>query len=418
MAAECNMSRYATSLLCYSALTYMLLCSALHQCTNIFVELADEARLARNLPVYRKVRAIGQGAFGKAYLVEAARSRRQRVLKKLPLADVGPERRESAFSEALLMRRISRSCPLIVQYAEVVLCKGGAVLGLIMEFCAGGDLRRILRAREGHRLPEPTVLAWAAQIGLALRHCHAHGVLHRDVKPDNCFFRSESCEDLILGDFGISCTLGEQSFAKTVVGSPMYLSPEIVNQEPYSFTTDVWSLGVMTHEMAMLEAPFKGVNICQVAFRIVGSTPPRVDTEAGYLLQQLLERVMEKDPRSRAGLPDLLVSQPLEPYARVAAARHGLPPPDAGELVGAPGRAGLVGRLRGNVAASGAAAAGAGGAADDGYEEPYLDDFEEPSGSEGSYEADFEVVSESSDDPEPPAAAAAVGALRELSEEQ
>merc|ERR1719409_2095308 len=108
-----------------------------------------------------------------------------------------------------------------------------------MEYCSGGDLRGMLRSREGKTLEEAVLLSWAAQIALALRHCHSHGVLHRDVKPENCFFRTDG-GDLLLGDFGISCDMDDKSFAKTCVGSPLYLSPEIVNQDRYSYATDVW----------------------------------------------------------------------------------------------------------------------------------------------------------------------------------
>merc|ERR1719229_729567 len=168
------------------------------------------------------------------------------------------------------MRKISRGSPFITQFSEVFLGKQGTILCLVMEFCSGGDLRTLIRNRKDDgalRFPEDQVLSLIAQIGLALRHCHMSGVLHRDVKPENCFFRTQG-GDLLLGDFGISCSLDEQSMAKTCVGSPLYLSPEIVNQERYSWATDIWSLGVMLYELTMLQPPFKGTNICQVAFKI------------------------------------------------------------------------------------------------------------------------------------------------------
>merc|ERR1712050_446020 len=152
------------------------------------------------------------------------------------------------------------------------------------------------------KLEEAQILVWASQVALALHHCHTHGVLHRDVKPDNCIFRSPG-GDLVLADFGISCAMDSQSFAKTCVGSPHYLSPEIVNQEPYSYASDVWSFGVMFYEMAALEAPFKGANICQLAFRIVSATPVSLQG-TGYSapLCTLVERLMDKDATKRATL--------------------------------------------------------------------------------------------------------------------
>lgn len=423
---------------------------------NIWAELGDESRLARNLPMYRKIRAIGRGAFGKAYLVETLRannkgSGRQRVLKRLPLTSTTEDHREAAFREALLMRRISANCPFITQFHEVFRAKSGTQLCIVMEFCSGGDLRNFLQSRrdaDNQRLLEAEVLTLAAQMSLALHHVHGNGVLHRDVKPENCFFRSPG-GDLLLGDFGISCSMDERSFAKTCIGSPLYLSPEIVNQERYSYSTDVWSLGVMLYEIAALEAPFKGANICQIAFRIVSATPEPLDeTVFSAPLRQLIERMLDKNANQRISIRDALLTDPLEGMAAAVSAQHALEWPPVVSTTGL-GRRGLVQRLRGHVATSGLAASGAGPAVatappgcavppapltsiaedcgvvyDDDFEaydeledEPadgapqawpespsspvYQDDFEEPSGSEDSYGEDFEDASDPEDEPGP-----------------
>lgn len=116
---------------------------------GVFTQLADPKRLACHLPVYRKLCCLGRGAFGKAYLVEVVKGRKevlQRVLKKLPLSEVGETQREAAFREAQLMRKISRNCPWITQFHEVFTCQQGEVLCLIMEYCSGGDLRSAIRS--------------------------------------------------------------------------------------------------------------------------------------------------------------------------------------------------------------------------------------------------------------------------------
>lgn len=358
---------------------------------GVFAQLADPKRLAWHLPVYRKLRCLGRGAFGKAYLVEVVRGKReivQRVLKKLPLAEVNEAQREAAFREAQLMRKISRDCPWITQFHEVLTCKSGAVLCLIMEYCSGGDLRSIIlhQREKDERFPEAQVVKWAAQIGLALQHCHLHGVLHRDVKPENCFFRSTG-GDLLLGDFGISCALDEQKFAKTCCGSPLNLSPEIVNQEPYSYASDVWSFGVTIYEAAMLAPPFRGSNICQVAFRIVSCTPEPLPSAS---LQGLVEGLLVKDPTQRSTLRSALTSPPLVGAVQL------LTGPLPAQMEHA---SGFVHRLRHTTRS----------------EEEYPDDFEDGSVesdgenleiSDGSYELDFEDPSE--DEVRPP----------ELSEEQ
>lgn len=196
------------------------------------------------------------------------------------------------------------------------------------------------------------MLGWAVQVGLALQYCHNHGILHRDVKPDNCFFRTNG-GDLILGDFGVSCTLDTKSFAKTCVGSPMYLSPEIIDQQQYSYSTDVWSYGVLIYEVAMLEPPFKGTNICQLAFKIVTSQPAPLDTSLfSSCLRDLIAQMLEKDASRRISLESALLGEPLTEAASAAMASHGLQwPPRHSEPTSGSG-SGLVGRLRGQISGS------------------------------------------------------------------
>jgi len=404
-----------------------------------FADLGDERRLKVGLPVYRKVRAIGQGSFGKAYLVEPVSKHRhgqpqtstQRVLKKMPLRGLSENLREAAFREALLMRRTCQDCPFITQFAEVFLGKAGTVLCLVMEFCSGGDLKTVLNGRDGRRLEEDSVAEWIVQVGHALHHCHSVGVLHRDVKPDNCFFRVPN-GDLLLGDFGISCALDERSFAKTCIGSPLYMSPEVVNQERYSFTTDIWSLGVMLYEALVLAPPFKGANVCQLALKIVTSTPEPLPSDFSSAMQSVVLQLLEKDPSKRLRAHELLVAPALQASAAAAAEQHGLSWPPALGLNEARGqrRRGLVKRLRGHVNHSSAVTADKlegdaveledegevvyGDASED-DDLNYGDDFEEASDSGASYEADFE---EPSDDGSGEEGATGLSEAEELSETQ
>merc|ERR1712129_131212 len=117
------------------------------------------------LPVYRKMRQIGRGTFGNAYLVEPVSKQGhgqpkacvQRVLKKMPLHGGNESQRETAFREALLMRRTCQSCSFITQFTEVFLSKAGTVFCLVMEFCSADELRTVLNKRDGQRLEEAYV---------------------------------------------------------------------------------------------------------------------------------------------------------------------------------------------------------------------------------------------------------------------
>ena len=84
-----------------------------------------------------------------------------------------------------------------------------------------------------------------------MKHVHDRKILHRDLKSQNVFLTKKGL--VKLGDFGIARVLSNtKSRAKTVVGTPYYLSPEIIESSPYNFKSDIWSLGVLLYEMCAL----------------------------------------------------------------------------------------------------------------------------------------------------------------------
>lgn len=104
------------------------------------------------------------------------------------------------------------------------------------------------------------ILDWFTQMSLAIKHCHDRKIIHRDLKTQNIFLNKNST--LLLGDFGIAKVLSNtREKCKTMVGTPYYLSPEIVNAEDYSFKTDIWSLGIILYEMCALKPPFDAQTI-------------------------------------------------------------------------------------------------------------------------------------------------------------
>ena len=115
------------------------------------------------------------------------------------------------------------------------------------------------------------------QVAEGLRCVHDHGVVHRDVKTLNVFEAEDGT--MKLGDFGVGRMMSENTqFLSTVYGTPLYLSPEQVRNEPYNQKADLWSLGVLLYELATLHPPFEAPNMIVLAQRIDKAqfTPPKV----------------------------------------------------------------------------------------------------------------------------------------------
>lgn len=103
-----------------------------------------------------------------------------------------------------------------------------------------------------------------------------------------------------LGDFGIARVLSNtRSRAKTVVGTPYYLSPEIIRQEGYSFKSDIWSLGVLLYEIAALQPPFNAQSLHQLAQKIIQGKYSPLPSGFTSATSGIIEKLLQKDPAAR-----------------------------------------------------------------------------------------------------------------------
>lgn len=108
-------------------------------------------------------------------------------------------------------------------------------------FKLGGDLAKKVKEAKGHHFNENQILDWFTQICLALKHIHDRKIIHRDLKGQNIFLAKDN--KVKLGDFGIARILHRtMEKAKTMVGTPYYISPEIIENQPYSFKVMAWLL--------------------------------------------------------------------------------------------------------------------------------------------------------------------------------
>ncbi len=126
-----------------------------------------------------------------------------------------------------------------------------------MEYAEEGDLQSLIKNQILKRkyFSEKEIWKVAWQLCLALLHCHSHDIIHRDVKPLNVLMGKNKM--VKLGDLSESTVVNKEKYMKgKQVGTPLYLSPEIIKKQAYDHRTDVFSLGVVVYYMAALELPF------------------------------------------------------------------------------------------------------------------------------------------------------------------
>lgn len=132
-----------------------------------------------------------------------------------------------------------------------------------MECCEGGDLAMLIRRCVVERCHFEEQFIWRVlyQLSRAIQGCHSYksslSILHRDIKPANVYL--DGSGNIKLGDFGLARVLkGDDNFAESVVGTPFYMSPEIIRGTKYNRKSDIWSLGCLIYELCSLVPPFTG----------------------------------------------------------------------------------------------------------------------------------------------------------------
>ncbi|CAM9781870.1 unnamed protein product [Choristocarpus tenellus] len=203
------------------------------------------------MEVYEPIKVLGEGSFGKVYLMKHKETRDLVCTKVIKLKNIPQKEQEACRNEVELLRRMVH--PNIVGYTNSFLYKN--CLCIIMEYCDAGDLGDRVNKAKGVLFPESKVMTWFVQAALGLHYMHSHSILHRDIKTQNVFILSSG--RVVLGDLGISKVMeGTRDFASTCIGTPYYMSPEIFKNHPYNHKSDVWAMGCMLYELLTLKHAF------------------------------------------------------------------------------------------------------------------------------------------------------------------
>ncbi|CAH8561103.1 unnamed protein product [Schistosoma curassoni] len=254
-----------------------------------------------DLSKYEKVGNIGEGAFGKAILVLSKSENIHRVMKEINIRKMTLKEREEARKEVSVLSKMNH--PNIVQYCDSFEESGW--LYIIMEYCDQGDLYTKINKQNGVLMPESLILDYFVQICLALKHIHDRMILHRDIKTQNVFLTSKG--RLKLGDFGIAKVLNHTlDLARTCIGTPYYLSPEICENKPYDHKSDIWALGCVLYEMTTLKHAFEAGNMKNLVLKIIRGTYPPVSSKYSYEIRSLISQLFRRNPRDRPSINAIL----------------------------------------------------------------------------------------------------------------
>ena len=167
---------------------------------------------------------------------------------------------------------------------------------IAMEFLTGRNLRKEID-KTGFIEPLRAVEI-AIEVLEGLAFAHEHGVIHRDIKPDNVQLLDDG--QIKLTDFGIARLTFEPNITMDgqVFGTPSYMSPEQINGQEIDARSDLFGVGVLLYEMVSGQKPFQGDSVVSITYAVMNKKPDRPQ-QASYNLWQVIERALEKTPNMR-----------------------------------------------------------------------------------------------------------------------
>jgi tetratricopeptide (TPR) repeat protein/predicted Ser/Thr protein kinase len=255
---------------------------------------------------YKVLKKLGEGGMGAVCEAEDTQLNQTVAIKVVRSQEVDEESLARFRREGQTMTMLSH--PNIVSVLDTG--KEGETCFIVMEFIAGQSLQDFMASQPDRRIAMPSALSIASQITQALQHAHSHGILHRDIKPANIMISAD--EQAKLADFGIAKTLGLATLTQTgdVVGTAAYMAPEQALGEALDARSDLYSLGCVLFEMVAGQRPFAGDNAARLIFSHINdipSLPRRVAVEISPTLEEIIFKLLAKDPNQRYQSADELL---------------------------------------------------------------------------------------------------------------
>ena len=276
---------------------------------NDKVEIIPTEETNIRIDTYQMLEPIGKGGFGIVYRGLNLKNGATVAVKRVNLHGIPQEELEGIEMEIKLLQNLSH--PNIVKYIDAIRTED--YLNIVLEFVENGALSNLLSKLLKHGYVEENLVAvYTYQILEGLKYLHEQGVIHRDIKGANILSTKDGI--VKLADFGVATKLNDSRKSDSVVGTPYWMAPEIIEMTgQQSSACDIWSVGCTVVELITGKPPYFDLQQMPALFRIVQDEHPPLPDNISAALEDFLMQCFQKDPLRRVSAQELLKHQWLRP---------------------------------------------------------------------------------------------------------
>lgn len=261
-------------------------------------KLSEESLTRPPEEVFDILCKLGEGSYGSVFKALHKESGQVLAIKQVPV--------ESDLGEIIKEISIMQQCdsPFVVKYYGSYF--KGSDLWIVMEYCGGGSVSDIMRLRK-KTLTEDEISTILKDTLEGLVYLHARRKIHRDIKAGNILLNSEGHAK--LADFGVAGQLTDTMAKRnTVIGTPFWMAPEVIQEIGYDCLADIWSLGITALEMAEGKPPYGDIHPMRAIFMIPTKPPPSFRNPDRWSPEfiDFVSRCLVKNPEHRAIASTLL----------------------------------------------------------------------------------------------------------------
>ena len=247
---------------------------------------------------FKKEKILGKGSFGSVYLVRRRQDNKIYALKTVILEKLNKKEQENSVNEVRILASINH--PNVIGYKEAFWDDEKSALNIVMEYADDGDLHSKIEKmkKAGGYFKENIIWSYAIQMIEGLKALHDKKIMHRDLKSANIFLVKDK-HQCKLGDMNVSKVIKEKVL-HTQTGTPYYASPEVWNDAPYSYKSDLWSIGCVIYELCNLKPPFQGKDLDELYENVCKGNPERINKAYSDELWKMILMLLQVDVNKRA----------------------------------------------------------------------------------------------------------------------